>query len=146
MTLKEFKSRFHVGMQVYHLRRTTGPTGHVLTVEKVQRNSVKYRCPDGKSAWMDFPKAANLVADEQGWTNRFPSADGSVFESVYLWNPPEPCDCEQPGTFNCGIPGIVGSVESPDTAERCDQCERFPSDEAARQELKRQIVEGSAAP
>jgi hypothetical protein len=53
----------------------------------------------------------------------------------------EPCACEQPGPFCCGIPGILAHFEngrlSPGaTAERCDQCQRYPSDEAALARLK----------
>jgi hypothetical protein len=54
----------------------------------------------------------------------------------------EVCDCEKnlPGTFCSGIPGILARVENgrvvPGTkVERCDACERYPSDEAALQKL-----------
>ena len=51
------------------------------------------------------------------------------------------CDCEQPGYFCSGVPGILAHVEngraSPNTeVERCDLCERYPSDEAAREKLR----------
>jgi hypothetical protein len=51
-----------------------------------------------------------------------------------------PCDCELPGYFCSGVPGIVARMESGRLAagasvERCDLCQRFPSDEAARQRL-----------
>ena len=51
------------------------------------------------------------------------------------------CDCEQPGYFCSGVPGILAHVEngrvSPNTeVERCDLCERCPSDEAAREKLR----------
>ena len=50
------------------------------------------------------------------------------------------CDCEQPGYFCSGVPGILAHVEngrvSPSTeVERCDLCERYPSNEAAREKL-----------
>jgi hypothetical protein len=44
------------------------------------------------------------------------------------------CGCEEPGLFNCGIPGILaGQPRSKGHRyiERCDICERFSSDEAA---------------
>lgn len=47
-----------------------------------------------------------------------------------------PCDCEQPGQFCSGVPGILAHVENGRlvegaSVERCDQCQRYPSDEAA---------------
>src|SRR5258708_6159847 len=50
------------------------------------------------------------------------------------------CDCELPGFFNCSIPGILAHFENGRlapgaTVERCDQCERYATDEAARQRL-----------
>jgi hypothetical protein len=57
------------------------------------------------------------------------------------------CDCEQPGYFCSGVPGILAHLEdnklAADTAvERCDLCERYPSDAAARRELKRCLAVG----
>jgi hypothetical protein len=54
----------------------------------------------------------------------------------------EPCECEAPDQpFYCGVPGILAHVENgrvvPDTrVERCDACERFASDDAAREKLR----------
>jgi hypothetical protein len=52
----------------------------------------------------------------------------------------EPCDCELPGPFCSGVPGILARVEDgrvvPGTeVQRCDACERYPSDESARDRL-----------
>jgi len=53
------------------------------------------------------------------------------------------CGCESPGPFCCGIPGILARVVdariNPQSVERCDECELYASDAAARarlQELK----------
>jgi hypothetical protein len=51
------------------------------------------------------------------------------------------CDCEQPGQFCSGVPGILAHVENgrvaPNTdVERCDLCKRYPSDEAACGKLR----------
>jgi hypothetical protein len=51
------------------------------------------------------------------------------------------CDCEEPGFFCSGVPGIVAHLENgrlPAGAkvERCDLCRRYDSDEAALQKLK----------
>ena len=53
----------------------------------------------------------------------------------------EICDCERPGHFCSGIPGILapmdaGRVTPLAKIERCDLCQRYPSDEAARDKLK----------
>ena len=52
----------------------------------------------------------------------------------------EPCECEQPGHFRSGIPGILAHLENGRlvpgaSVERCDLCQRYPSDEAALQRL-----------
>ncbi len=51
------------------------------------------------------------------------------------------CDCEKPGYFCSGIPGILAHLENgclPEGAkvERCDLCCRYPSDAAALEKLK----------
>jgi hypothetical protein len=53
---------------------------------------------------------------------------------------PEPCDCEVPGMFCSGVPGILAAMKNGRLApgavvERCDLCQRYPSDEAAYQQL-----------
>lgn len=50
------------------------------------------------------------------------------------------CECQSPGSFNCGVPGVLAYLENGRVAtgavvERCDSCERFESDAAARQKL-----------
>ena len=50
------------------------------------------------------------------------------------------CDCELPGTFCSGVPGILAHLEQGRLApnskvERCDICSRFASDAAARERL-----------
>lgn len=53
-----------------------------------------------------------------------------------------PCACQEPGSYlYSGVPGILahmgaGSVASGHKVERCDQCQRYPSDEAALARLK----------
>jgi hypothetical protein len=51
------------------------------------------------------------------------------------------CDCQLPGFFCSGIPGIVAHVENGRLSatakvERCDACLRYPSDEAALKKLR----------
>ncbi len=51
------------------------------------------------------------------------------------------CGCELPGYFCSGVPGILAHIENGRLAagaevERCDQCQRYPSDEAARERLR----------
>lgn len=55
--------------------------------------------------------------------------------------PTEPCECERPGPFCSGVPGVLARVENQRLApgaavERCDLCRRFPSDEAAFERLR----------
>lgn len=52
------------------------------------------------------------------------------------------CDCERPGVSRSGVPGIIARIENGRlaagaTVERCDACERFPTDTAALAELRR---------
>ena len=62
-------------------------------------------------------------------------------------NPVEWCDqCEDTDSlFFCGVPGVVAHVDGKlihGVVERCDSCERFPSDEAAKAALVAHIGEG----
>jgi hypothetical protein len=50
------------------------------------------------------------------------------------------CECELPGDFYSGVPGIIARVEKGRLApgakvERCDSCQRYETDEAAYQKL-----------
>jgi hypothetical protein len=53
-----------------------------------------------------------------------------------------PCACEEPGEhLYSGVPGILaemgaGGIVTGSHVERCDQCQRYPSDEAALAKLK----------
>lgn len=52
-----------------------------------------------------------------------------------------PCECELPGHFCCGVPGILAHLENGQLApgaevERCDLCQRYGSDEAALKKLR----------
>ena len=51
------------------------------------------------------------------------------------------CECEKPGYFCSGVPGILAHMENGFLAEgaevnRCDLCRRYPSDEAAFEKLR----------
>ena len=53
----------------------------------------------------------------------------------------EICDCEAAGFFCAGVPGILAHLENGHVApgakvERCDMCQRLPSDEAALAKLQ----------
>jgi hypothetical protein len=53
-----------------------------------------------------------------------------------------PCVCEEPGEYlYSGVPGVLahrgaGGVATGAKVERCDQCQRYPSDEAALARLQ----------
>ena len=51
-----------------------------------------------------------------------------------------PCECERPGAFCSGVPGVLARMEQgrlalSATVERCDLCQRYATDDAARQRL-----------
>lgn len=51
------------------------------------------------------------------------------------------CECEKPGHFCSGVPGILahlenGCLQEGAKVERCDLCRRYPSDEAALEKLQ----------
>ena len=51
-----------------------------------------------------------------------------------------PCECELPGVFCSGVPGVLARMEQgrlalSATVERCDLCQRYATDVAARQRL-----------
>jgi len=52
-----------------------------------------------------------------------------------------PRECEKPGHFCSGVPGVLAHMENGRLApgakvERCDLCQRYPSDEAALEKLR----------
>ena len=52
-----------------------------------------------------------------------------------------PCDCQYPGWYCSGVPGIIAHVQycrlvPSSKVERCDLCNRYASDEAALAKLK----------
>lgn len=54
---------------------------------------------------------------------------------------PKLCDCEAPGRFHCGVPGVLahlvdGKVCPDCRVERCDSCRRYESDAAAVAKLR----------
>ena len=69
---------------------------------------------------------------------------GSLCERLNLPEPDEeqePCDCEAPGFFHAGVPGILahlreGRVAPGALVEHCDRCRRFGSDEEAKSRLR----------
>ncbi|MDA7979467.1 MAG: hypothetical protein MPJ50_11945 [Pirellulales bacterium] len=56
-------------------------------------------------------------------------------------HPRERCECELPGAFYTGVPGILAALENGRVApgavvERCDFCQQYPSDAAALAKLR----------
>ena len=54
---------------------------------------------------------------------------------------PHACDCEFPGFFYSGVPGILAHIERGHLAagnkvERCDLCQRYPTDQDALARLR----------
>jgi hypothetical protein len=93
----------------------------------------------------------DLVAFEVGWTAVPEEASAPVVTEAipldYLKQVMEGeardsrCECELPGYFHSGVPGIIAHVENGRLAagaavERCDLCRRYESDEAALAKLR----------
>ncbi len=81
--------------------------------------------------------SGQLIADWPQFADQAPLSPIEIddfCERLYV-----PCGCEAPGPFGCGLPGVLARVVDcridPASVERCDECGRFPSDEAARQHL-----------
>jgi len=75
------------------------------------------------------------------FTDETPLSVGEIDSLCDLLNEADTrCDCELPGTFCSGVPGILAHMEQGRLApnskvERCDICRRFASDDAARERL-----------
>ncbi len=83
-------------------------------------------------AEQDAPAASGLAAQCEHVAESAPS-QADDFLTVR-------CDCETPGYFCSGVPGILAHVEAgklaPDAeVERCDLCQRYSSDVVARARL-----------
>lgn len=114
--------------------------------------------PPVSSPGMSLRERATVVAALRWWQEsvlqdstlpeRFPQLIGlhalSLDEGNCLCNRlttlPEPCQCELPGPFRSGVPGIVAAVANGRLVpgakvERCDVCRRFATDELAYQHL-----------
>jgi hypothetical protein len=94
-------------------------------------------------------RAEYLGETQIGWNRQVTQRDvqgrvALVCSNDHVWysRVQERCECELPGYFNSGVPGILAHLEedgnlAPDAAvERCDLCERYPTDEAAREHLR----------
>ena len=83
----------------------------------------------------DWAAAFPQFADEQPLT--VTEIDGLCH---WLNEIDQPCDCERPGFFCSGVPGIIAHLQDGRLAkgaavERCDLCQRYPTDDAARAKL-----------
>lgn len=78
------------------------------------------------SAQRDADQLGNVVILNLPWSGR---DEDSV------------CECQEPGFFYSGVPGILAHMAAGRAArdakvERCDQCQRYPSDGAALARMK----------
>ena len=92
-------------------------------------------------------KAYGASRAEQDLLNGLVNLTDAIADQAYdkhgidcLLAPDTKCDCEKPGHFRSGVPGILAHVENGRLAtdskvERCDACERFATDQAARDRL-----------
>lgn len=80
-----------------------------------------------------------------------PAEIGSLCERLNIGEPAEgdePCDCESPGFFHAGVPGILAHLQQGRVApgalvERCDMCCRFASDVEAIARLRELGIAGA---
>lgn len=66
-------------------------------------------------------------------------------EQLLASGQPAGCECEAPGYYCSGVPGVLAHLSSGRLAggaivERCDVCQRFPTDSAALGELRRRGI------
>ena len=85
-------------------------------------------------------QATKLTDNDSHFDDVTPLTSDEIDGLCYWLNAAEPCSCEQQGHFACGIPGILAHLENgrlvPGTdVQRCDLCQRYPTDEAARAKL-----------
>ena len=92
--------------------------------------------------WQDeLRRQAADLTDNDGHFDDVSPLTSDEIDGLCDWlNAAEPCSCEQPGHFACGIPGILARLENGrlvpgSEVQRCDLCQRYPTDEAARARL-----------
>ena len=76
---------------------------------------------------------------------RTAAVPAEYLEQLLASDQPAGCDCEAPGYYCSGVPGILAHLSSGRLAagaivERCESCDRFSSDTAALDELRRRGV------
>jgi len=108
------------------------------------RKYVLYDLDEGKligSRVFDDPDLASQYASELSDVAIVPIALPHTVVAAAASKPePESCECQMPGEFCCGVPGILAKVENCRVVagaevQRCDQCDRYPSDQAAYEKL-----------
>lgn len=106
---------------------TVRETATVLAALRAWQNELRRQATELTEDYCHFDDVTPLTSDE--------------IDGLCDWlNQAEPCSCEQPGHFASGIPGILASLDHgrlvPGTeVQRCDLCQRYPTDEAARVRL-----------
>ena len=98
----------------------------------------RYEYPDSvgfEIGWTAIPEDTNLRIATEAVTLEY------LTEMLSSDHASSMCECEEPGYFCSGVPGILAHVENgglPEGAEveRCDLCDRYASDEAARAKLR----------
>ena len=98
----------------------------------------RYQYPDKvgfEIGWTAIPEDTNLRIATEAVTLEYLQDTLSTADASSM------CECEEPGYFYSGVPGILAHVENgrlPEGAEveRCDLCDRYESDEAALAKLR----------
>ena len=96
-----------------------------------------------KQPYSPTPSDAVLLEGLPGLTDEFADQahDQHGIDCLLVDEDHTRCECEKPGFFCSGIPGILAHMENGRLAEgakvnRCDLCQRYPSDEAAFEKLR----------
>lgn len=123
------------------------PKGTLETVEGVADLIIS---DDGQAeygGWTEvFWNSQQTIRDAQGMVTLIGTCDhqwqAEVVDAEPGESPDEKCDCELPGYFCSGVPGILAHMENGRLAddsgvERCDLCQRYPTDESALESLRR---------
>ena len=106
---------------------TIRETATVLAALRQWQNELRHHGVELTNNDLHFDDVTPLTSDE--------------IDGLCDWlNEAEPCSCEQPGHFASGIPGILARLENGrlvpgSEVQRCDLCQRYPTDEAARARL-----------
>jgi len=105
-------------------------------VRAKNREGAHIKLDDGETVGeQDIPNSAEVLCRVVD-----PDTIQRVAQQRPAAKPSVPCDCQLPGQFCSGVPGILAQVANCHVVpggkvQRCDACERYASDQAAHNKL-----------